>query len=377
MDPAPAPKSLLGRHRLLSPTASVRVSPLCLGAMNFGDAWEDFLGKCDKDTAFSILDHFFESGGNFIDTANGYQAEQSEQWLGEWMTARGNRDQIVLATKYTSNYQTYKGFDKHIPSNFGGNGSKSLHLSVRDSLKKLQTDYVDVLYVHWWDFTTSIPEIMLSLNDLCRQGKVLYLGASDLPAYIVSKANQYARDHGLRQFVVYQGRWSASNRDFERDILSVCREDGMALAPWGALGGGSLKTQAQREAMEKEGEKGRMVNPRHVGDRAEKVSAVLENIAERKKTVITSVAMAYVMHKAPYVFPIVGGRKLEHLKGNIEALGLELSEEDMKEIDNAAPFDPGFPYNTFGRSPEENWLLKAMGTYDYVKDQQPIKPQKL
>ena len=151
----------------------------------------------------------------------------------------------------------------------------------------------------------------------------------------------------------------------------------MALAPWGALGGGSLKTQAQREAMEKEGEKGRMVNPRHVGDRAEKVSAVLENIAERKKTVITSVAMAYVMHKAPYVFPIVGGRKLEHLKGNIEALGLELSEEDMKEIDNAAPFDPGFPYNTFGRSPEENWLLKAMGTYDYVKDQQPIKPQKL
>ena len=293
------------------------------------------------------------------------------------MKARGNRDQIVLATKYTSNYQTYKGFDKHIPSNFGGNGSKSLHLSVRNSLKNLQTDYIDLLYVHWWDFTTSIPEMMLSLNDLCRQGKVLYLGASDLPAYVVSKANQYARDHGLRQFVVYQGRWSAANRDFERDILSVCREDGMGLAPWGALGGGAFKTQAQREAMEKEGEKGRSVNPRNTGENTAKVSAALERIAERKKTALTSVAMAYVMHKAPYVFPIVGGRKLEHLQGNIEALGLELSEEEMKEIDDAVPFDPGFPFNTFGKSPEENFLLKAMGTFDYVPAQQPIKPAKI
>ena len=315
-----------------------------------------------------------ENGGNFIDTANAYQSEQSELWLGEWMKGRNNRDQLVIATKYTSNYQTYKGFDKHIPANFGGNGTKSLHLSVRDSLKKLQTDYIDILYVHWWDFTTSIEEMMLSLNTLLQQGKVLYLGASDLPAYVVAKANQYARDHGLRGFVVYQGRWSAASRDFERDILDVCRSDGMGIAPWGALGGGAFKTKAQIEAMEREGEKGRV--QRMQSPNAQAVSSVLEKLAERKNTAITSVAMAYVMHKAPYVFPIVGGRKLEHLKGNIEALTVELSPEDIKEIEDAAPFDKGFPYNTFGSRPDEHFLLKHMAVTDYVQEEMPIRPLK-
>lgn len=290
------------------------------------------------------------------------------------MASRKNRDQIVLATKYTSNFQSYKGFDKHIPANFGGNGTKSLHHSVAASLKKLQTDYIDVLYIHWWDFTTSIEEIMLSLNALLNQGKVLYLGASDLPAYVVSKANQFARDHGLRGFVVYQGRWSAANRDFERDILHMVREEGMALAPWGALGGGLFKTEEQRAEMERTGEKGRASlreNPN-----AAQVSAVLDKIAKRKGTLLTSVALAYVMHKAPYVFPIVGGRKVEHLKGNVEALGLELSDEELKEIDDAAPFDIGFPFNAFGTGPEHNFLLNGMAVTDYVPHVEPIKPHK-
>lgn len=315
-----------------------------------------------------------ESGGNFIDTANNYQAGQSEEWLGEWMAGRGVRDQMVLATKYTSNFQQHKGFDKHIPANFGGNGTKSLHLSVEASLQKLRTSYIDLLYVHWWDFTTSIPELMLSLNGLLQRGKVLYLGASDLPAYVVAKANQYARDHGLRGFVVYQGKWSAACRDFERDILDLVRDEGMGLCPWGALGGGAFKTAAQREAMEKAGEKGRAT----VGENAAvaKVLPVLEALAEKKGTATTSVAMAYVMHKAPYVFPIVGGRKLEHLKANVEALAVELSDEDIEEIEDAAPFDPGFPYNMLGRNAEENFLLKAMDVTDYVKPPGPIRVHK-
>lgn len=113
-------------------------------------------------------------------------------------------------------------------ANFTGNGTKSMHTSVAASLKKLQTDYIDLLYVHWWDFSASIPELMQSLNHLVVQGKVLYLGVSDTPAWVVSKANQYARDHGLRQFCVYQGRWSAASRDFEREIIPMCRDEGVS-----------------------------------------------------------------------------------------------------------------------------------------------------
>lgn len=313
-----------------------------------------------------MLDFFHEQGGNFIDTANNYQNEESETWIGEWMAERGVRDQMVIATKYTSPWQTRRGHDQVIQANYVGNNSKSLHVSVRDSLRKLRTDYIDVLYVHWWDFSTSIHEVMQSLNDLVQAGKVLYLGISDTPAWLVSKANEYARAHGMRQFVVYQGRWSAADRDFERDILAMCRAEGMGIAPWGALGGGAFKSDEERQKNE-----GRKLGG--ASERQVQVSKVLEKVAHRKKTLITSVALAYVMHKAPYVFPIVGGRKPSHLKGNIEALSLELSDDDIAEIEGAAPFDVGFPLNMLSqkpgglKKPEDNFLFAMAGTFDFVQ----------
>ncbi len=323
------------------------------------------MGECDKKTAFEMLDFFYDQGGNFIDTANNYQNEESEMWLGEWMKARGVRDEMVIATKFTTAWRSYEGYHMH-HSNFAGNHSKSLRLSVEASLKKLQTEYIDVLYVHWWDFTTSIPELMQSLNDLVRNGKVLYLGISDTPAWIVSKANEYARNHGLRPFVVYQGRWSAAMRDFERDIIPMCRAEGMGLAPWGALGAGNFKSETERE--QNEGRK--MGGP---SEAQIQVSKVLEGIAKRKDSLITSVALAYVMHKSPYVFPIVGGRKVNHLKGNIAALGLELSDKEIEEIDGATPFDLGFPLNFLShnpggaKGPADSWLLVMSGTFDFVE----------
>lgn len=368
---APPPKSPLGRYRILSPTASVRVSPLCLGAMNFGDAWKDRMGVCDKPTVFQILDFFHEQGGNFIDTSGNYQFEESEIWIGEWMKKRDVRDQMVIATKYTTNFRA--NHTDEISINFQGNGTKSLHTSVNRSLQKLQTDYIDLLYVHWWDFSTSIPEVMQSLNQLVLAGKVLYLGVSDTPAWIVSKANEYARNHGLRQFSVYQGRWSAASRDFEREIIPMAKSEGMGLAPWGALGGGKFKTDEQRKKNE-----GRAVPASEVDL---KVSKALEAVAKRKNTIITSVAQAYVTHKTPYVFPIVGGRTLDHLKANIEAINLSLTEEDIKEIEAAAPFDPGFPTSfLYGGAqpshPGEVWLLTMGGITDYVAEQKPIAPRK-
>ncbi|OLN87869.1 Norsolorinic acid reductase A 1 [Colletotrichum chlorophyti] len=373
---APPPKSPLARYRILSPSASIRVSPLCLGAMNFGDAWEGYMGSCDQKTVEGILDFFYEQGGNFIDTANNYQFEESEAWIGEWMKKRGVRDQmanmiLVIATKFTTNFRAGPKAP-NIMANFTGNGSKSLHTSVEASLRKLQTDYIDLLYVHWWDYSTSIPELMQSLNNLVVSGKVLSLGISDTPAWVVSKANEYARNHGLRQFSVYQGRWSAASRDFEREIIPMARAEGMALAPWGSLGGGAFKSEEQRKSQE-----GRKIQ---ASEEQIKISQVLEKIAKRKNTIITSIALAYVMHKAPYVFPIVGGRTVDHLKQNIEALTLSLSDEDIEEIEGAVPFDAGFPHNflwgeKIPSNPSEVWLLNMAGTFDYVPQLKAIEPK--
>ncbi|KAH7402267.1 NADP-dependent oxidoreductase domain-containing protein [Phaeosphaeria sp. MPI-PUGE-AT-0046c] len=376
----PKPVSLLGRHRLLSPTAAVRVSPLALGGMNFGSAWKDSIGECSKETSFEILDYFYEQGGNWIDTAVNYQFGESEQWIGEWMEARGVRDEIVLATKFTGMQITEKekAGGKAIKSNYYGNSAKNIHISLERSLKQLNTSYIDIYYLHLWDSSVSIPELMHALNDLCVARKVIYLGVSDTPAWIVVKANCYARQHGLRQFSIYQGRWSAADRAFEREIIPMALDEGMALAPWGAIGGGGFKTKAQREANEPGGRNMRV----SVIGNEEKVSDVLEKIAISKSadTPITSVALAYVMHKSPYVFPIVGGRKIPHLRANIEALGLRLTEREIREIDNAYGFDMGFPHsflspiNAAMMGPEDNRFFNNTGFYDFVAAPKPIPP---
>ncbi|TVY62296.1 Norsolorinic acid reductase [Lachnellula suecica] len=378
--PAPKPPSLLGYYRVLSPSAGVRVSPLCLGAMNFGDAWKGFMGECDKKTSFEVLDYFFDNGGNFIDTSNNYQAEESELWIGEWMKARQNRDELVLATKFTSVYPAKTPVN--IKVNHAGNHSKSLRVSLAASLAKLQTSYIDLLYVHWWDFTTSVPELMRSLHAMVTAGKVLYLGISDTPAWIVAKANEYARNFGLTPFSVYQGHWSAAVRDFERDILPMVEMEGMALAPWGSLGRGSFKTEEDMAAKE-EGKEGRQMGGQTEKQKA--VSLALDKIAKAKETEITSIALSYVMHKAPYVFPIIGGRNIKHLKSNIEALALELSTGDIEAIEDATEFDVGFPMNMlFGYGGKTKWnssleykdmaLLQAASHLDQPTKIAPAKP---
>jgi aryl-alcohol dehydrogenase-like predicted oxidoreductase len=203
------------------------------------------IGECSEESAIEIMDYFFDQGGNFIDNSPNYQNEESEIWIGEWLVSRGIQDQMVIATKFTTNWQTYRGWEGRINSNFGGNSVKSMHLTVENSLRNLQTSYIDIVYIHCWDHTTSVEELMLTLNDLIRQGKVLYLDASDCPAWYVAKCNQYARDHGLRGFEVYQGQWSAAHRSFQSDVLSLCRKDAMAITPWGALGSGEFKSKAQ------------------------------------------------------------------------------------------------------------------------------------
>ncbi|KAI9371769.1 NADP-dependent oxidoreductase domain-containing protein [Aspergillus egyptiacus] len=374
--PAPKPASLLGYHRVLAPAAGVKVSPLCLGAMNFGDKWKEFMGECNKEQSFALLDEFFKLGGNFIDTANNYQQEESETWIGEWMQERGNRDQMVIATKYTTGFRTSHRDTEPLQSNFVGNSFKSMRISVDRSLKKLQTDYIDLLYVHWWDFTSSVEEVMHGLNSLITAGKVLYLGVSDTPAWIVVKANDYARAHGLRPFSVYQGKWNAGYRDMEREVIPMCRDQGMAIAPWAPLGGGKFKSAAARAANEAGSGRASELSEKDI-----QVSDALEKVANRKNTTLHAIALAYVMHKTPNVFPIIGQRKVEHLKANVEALRVVLSEEDLDEIDGASQFDVGFPMNfIFGEYQTSNnasdvWLTKASALIDAPPHPAPVRPR--
>ncbi|KAH8549026.1 voltage-gated shaker-like K+ channel, subunit [Umbelopsis sp. PMI_123] len=308
--------SLLYRHRQLAPSASVRVSPLCLGTMNFDDALKDHLGECNKETTFEILDHFYNQGSNFIDTANEYQNGESEVW-------------------FTSGYRTHEQ-DK-IQSNFGGNGLKSCEIQSIIPLK-------------------NVKQIILTYF-ICIGGIILSVFPSS--CMVVIKANQYARDHDLRQLVVYQGLWNAAIRDFEREIIPM--------SLWGVLGQGYFQTE---EAF-KEG--------KPFSDLDKAVSKILEKVANAHNTNITST-------KSLYVFPIVGGRKLEHIKGNIEALSIFLTNEEIAEIETAYIYDQGFPHTflsgslVFGTelrvsatTPGDIWLTKSLGTFQWVESAKPIE----
>lgn len=204
----------------------------------------------------------------------------------------------------------------------------------------------------------------------------MYLGVSDTPAWIVSQFNQYAKDHGLRPFSVYQGRWSAADRDFEREIIPMARTLGLALAPWGALGGGRFKTEGQIEELKNRNEQGRrpLLPPADGGAADKRITKVLDNIAKAKgkDTGVTGIALAYVMHKAPDVFPIIGGRKIQHIKENIAALNVRLTDEEIKEIEAAGhAFSMGFPHIVLGggqvgaQSSAQVAMLKASGHFDF------------
>ncbi|KIW98148.1 uncharacterized protein Z519_01732 [Cladophialophora bantiana CBS 173.52] len=360
--PPPKPLTPLAYHRILSPTASVKVSPLCLGGISIGSAWREIFGK--NEDPFALLDAFFSLGGNFIDTANTYNSEDSERLIGEWMELRNNRDQMVIATKYSAGYRAYRRNEEPMQSNFTGNSAKSMNISTRDSLRKLRTDYIDILYVHWWDFATSVEEVMTHLHALVMARQVLYLGVSDTPAWVVVKANSYARSHGLTPFSVYQGRWNAAFRDMEAEIIPMCEDQGMAIVPWAALGGGQLMSAEQRKQREQDPDARQGYTFREADI---KVSEVLEKLAEDKSTT-PQAALAYLFQQSAYVFPIVGVQTVEHVEAMPEALRVKLSKDDIKMIQNAYVFDPLFPmnflFNYRGDQPY-NLALTAANNHQY------------
>jgi aryl-alcohol dehydrogenase-like predicted oxidoreductase len=379
LNPAPPPTTELERYRLLSTTAGVRVSPLCLGAMSIGEAWANEMGSMGKEQSFAFLDAFREAGGNFIDSANNYQDEQSETYIGEWMESRGNRDEIFLATKYTTSYRSWDlGKGKRV-ANYNGNSKKAMFVSLEDSLRKLKTSYLDLFYVHYWDWTSGIEEVMDALHILVQQGKVLYLGISNTPAWIVAAANTYARAQGKTPFSVYQGRWNVMLRDLERDIIPMARTFGMAICPWDVLGSGKFKSRAQVEARKAAGETLRssitsdLKFTFDMNEQQVRMSDALEKVAGEhgEDVTVQQIALAYVRSKTYNVFPIVGGRKIEQLHDNIKALSIRLTEEQIKYLEGVNEFQPGYPHDLFGDDPrtsdQPNFIITSFIHLDFPR----------
>jgi len=215
------------RYKLLG-KSGLRVSELCLGTMTFGDDWG---WGAPKNESRKIFDAFVEAGGNFIDTANNYTNGTSEKFVGEF--TKGNRDRFVIATKYTLT-------ERKSDPNFGGNHRKNMRRSVEGSLARLGTDHIDLLHLHMWDGMTPVEEVMRALDDLIRAGKVLYVGISDTPAWVVSEANMLADLRGWSRFTAYQGEYSLASRAPERDILPMTQALDMSFLAWGILEAGEL-----------------------------------------------------------------------------------------------------------------------------------------
>ncbi len=340
------------RYRLLG-RSGLRVSELCLGTMTFGEDWG---WGSSRDESRRILDAFFEAGGNFIDTANVYTNGTSETLLGEFL--KGDRDRAVLATKYTN---AMPGTDP----NAGGNQRKNMMRAVEASLKRLQTDYIDLYWLHIWDRLTPTEEVMRAFDDLVRQGKILYAGVSDMAAWAVARANTLAELRGWSPFVGLQIEYSLIERTVERELLPMAEAMGLGVTAWSPLAGGVLTGKyaggkAEADArMNSEMMKG-FAQPR---ERTEAVVAEVRSISEEVGRSPAQVALAWLRRRPVPVIPIVGARRLEQFRDNLACLDLKLDEAQLGRLDAASRIELGFPHDFYA-----NEMVKAL-TYGGTRDQ--------
>ena len=339
------------RYKLLG-KSGLKVSELCLGAMTFGDDWG---WGSTKEESRNIYDAFVEAGGNFIDTADLYTNGTSEQFLGEFMAS--DRERIVLATKYTN---SAPGTDP----NAAGNQRKNMMQSVEASLKRLNTDYIDLYWLHVWDFLTPVEEVMRAFDDLIRQGKVLYIGISDAPAWVVSRANTLAELRGWTQFVGLQVEYSLIERTCDRELLPMARELDLAVTVWSPLAGGLL-TGKYAEGGGTLKEEKRLEHP---------MVAPLVDITERKRTIVTAVvkvaetigktpaqvALAWLRQQPGVMIPIIGARRLSQLKDNMACVEFTLDEAHLQQLNEVSRIELGFPHDFVANEMVQNFAYGGM-----------------
>jgi aryl-alcohol dehydrogenase-like predicted oxidoreductase len=332
------------RYHLLG-RSGLRVSELALGTMTFGPHWG---WGADLDECRRILDRFVEVGGNFVDTASNYTDGTSESFVGELV--EGRRDRFVIATKYTLS------LDPHDP-NAGGNQRKSMVRALEQSLRRLRTDHVDLLYVHMRDHLTPIDEVVRALDDQVRLGKVLHVGVSDSPAWLVAQANTLADLRGWSPFVALQIPYSAGSRSPERELFPMAASLGLAVVAWGVLGAGILTGKPAEERRWPE-------DP--VSERAQRVLAALTAVARERGCTPAQAAIAWVRQRPapPAVVPLVAATREEQIVENLAAASLELSAEEIAAIDEAGRPELGFPRD-FLESDDVRELIYGE-TYDRI-----------
>ncbi len=335
------------RYRLLGPTG-LRVSELCLGTMSFGDAWGF---GADPATSHRVLDAYAAAGGNFLDTANKYHGGQTEEIVGSWL--EGKRDRTVVATKYTLAMD-------HSDPNSAGNHRKNLVLAVEASLARLRTDYVDLLWVHAWDDYTPYQETMRALDDLVRAGKVLYVGVSDTPAWVVSAAQVHAELRGWSAFAGLQIEYSLLERTPERDLLPMAEHFGLAVVAWAPLGAGVLTGKYTRGgAIDSRREQSNVARGR-TDERALTIARAVDRVADELGASSAQVATAWVRAQGYRYLPIVGARKVEQIEDTLGAAALELSPAHLAALDEVSQVSLGFPHE----------FLRSDGVLDMVRSEQ-------
>ncbi|AFM05872.1 putative oxidoreductase, aryl-alcohol dehydrogenase like protein [Bernardetia litoralis DSM 6794] len=309
--------------------SGLRVSELCLGTMTFGEEWGN---GADKETSKKMFETFANAGGNFLDTANRYTEGTSEKYVGEFI--HSDRDYFVLATKYTL-------YDNKKDPNAAGNHRKNMMRSVEASLKRLNTDYIDLLWVHMWDGTTQEEEMMRGLDDLISSGKVHYIGISDTPAWVVSKANTLAHFRGWSEFVGLQVEWSLIERTVERDLIPMAKDFELAITPWSPLGSGILTGKYNDKMIEGSRLSSESVKyNEHNLNIAKKVVEVAQNLGVSA----AQVALAWLKAKDSKVIPIIGSRKVRQLEDSLGCLNVELSADSLEQLDKVSEIDLGFPH---------------------------------
>ncbi|PKO12974.1 MAG: aldo/keto reductase [Chloroflexi bacterium HGW-Chloroflexi-10] len=316
------------RYKLLG-KSGLRVSELALGTMTFGEDWG---WGASKEESLLQFNSFREAGGNFIDTAVNYTNGTSETFVGEFI--QDNRDQYVVATKYSLS----RNWDD---PNAGGNARKNMVVSLETSLKRLRSEYIDLYYLHMWDGMTPIEEVMRALDDMVRAGKILYIGISDSPAWLVSRANMLAELRGWSQFVSLQVPYALNWRDVERDLLPMARILDLAVTVWGILDGGILTGKYNNENQED-----KRFNDVKISEIDAKIVQVVQKVAIECGKSSAQVAANYIrqqQHKAQ-IIPVLGARSNQHLLDNLAILDWELTPEQLKQLEDATQFKLGFPH---------------------------------
>ena len=337
--PALVPRSL-DTYRLLG-RSGLRVSPLALGTMTFGPDWGWGAGRNE---ARSMFDTYVERGGNFIDTANNYTGGTSERLVGE--TARGRRERLVIATKYSC-------FTRAGDPNSGGNHRKSMIASVESSLKRLQTDYIDLLYLHVWDGTTPVEEIMRGLDDLVRTGKVLYVGISDTPAWQVARMQAIAELRGWAPLIALQIEYSLIERTGERDLIPMARELGLGVLPWSPLAKGVLTGKYARSDLDHtdatETRRSIAQGSGLLSERGLTIAEVVRELAAEIGHTPAQVALAWTLLNPAVTAPIIGARTVAQLEDNLGALEVSFTDEERARLEVASAIDLGFPHELLKR----------------------------